>query len=96
MFLFLYFIVVVVVVVEPKEDLVVEDIFIPGPTENPKMFSHQLLPSTVEGKQPLRKHYLQVRRVPRNRAIQIVVDIAIYEDVHSIPENYTKLWLVVT
>ena len=71
--------------------MVVEDMYIPGPSQQYLKKNYKILKNTVEGQEPMRHKQLAVKRVPKTEATRVVVDLIVSRSKDSISKLYTKL-----
>lgn len=73
------------------DDKVVEDMYIPGGSQQYLKKDYKIITDTVEGQEPMYHKQLAVKRVLRAHATKVVVDVIVARSKDSISKIYTKL-----
>ena len=73
------------------DDMVIEDAYIPGSSQQYLKKGYQIITDTVEGEEPMRHKQLAIKKVHRSNATKVIADIIICRSRDSISKLYTKL-----
>ena len=74
-----------------KDGKVLETMFIPGPSQQYLKKGFKILKDTEEGLEPMYHKQLAFKRVPKEEATKVIVDIIVCRSKDNISKLYTKL-----
>lgn len=69
----------------------VEDMYIPGPSQQYLKKNYKIIKNTVEGEEPMRHKQLAVKRAPAAQLEKAVVDVIVSRSRDKISKLYTKM-----
>ncbi len=73
-----------------KDGMVLEDMFIPGPSQQYLKKGFKVMKDTVEGEEPLYHKQLAYKRAPKSEIKKVIVDIIVCRCKDNISKLYTK------
>ena len=68
-----------------------EDMYIPGPSEPYLKKGFKIITDTVEGEEPMRHKQLSIKKVSKDEASDVIVEVIVCRSKDDISKMYTKL-----
>jgi len=68
---------------------VLEDLYIPGPSEQYLKKGYKIITDTLEGEEPMRHKQLSVKKVPKSEASDVIVEVIVCQSKDNISKMYT-------